>query len=363
VAECATLGLALASDIGWGASAGLPHTPLASIVFEFVVGPSTATAVMALLRRRFPRQVLLLGGLVAALSLVSTVVFAATNVLPVEIGLTEEIAAALMVGSASRRLRPLPAGVVVAAGALAMITQALLRYNLGPLPAVVAAVLWGGSVAVGLVLRDADSRRRSALTEVRTGERLLLARELHDLVAHHITGVVVLAQAGRRVAPERDEVFGEIERAGAEALAAMRRLVGMLRTDGELGVAPTGLLDAVEHAVPPGVGLTVQDGLDVLAVTPEAATTVHRLIMESLTNARRHAPTAREIDVEVRVDEDWLVVEIVNDGVRSAPAGDRGYGLVGMTERVEALGGSLRAGAVPGQRWLVAARLPLGRTV
>jgi signal transduction histidine kinase len=273
----------------------------------------------------------------------------------VQLGLTELLALALLVGSASRRLAPVPAGTVVVAGAVAMIAQALFRYGLGGLPAVPAAVVWGGAVAIGLLLRDADSRRRSALTEVRTGERLLLARELHDLVAHHITGVVVLAQAGRRVAPEREEVFGEIEQAGADALAAMRRLVGMLRTDGELGAAPSGLLDAVKQAVPPDATLTVQDGLDVLAVTPEAATTVHRVIMESVTNARRHAPQAREIDVDVRVDGDWLVVEVVNDGVRSAPTGDRGYGLVGMTERVDALGGSVLAGAAPGQRWRVSA--------
>jgi signal transduction histidine kinase len=367
VAECVVLGLLLAVDFGWALHVGVPTRGTSSIAFELVPGQSLAVAVLALLRRRFPNRVLLLGCAVAALSLVGTAALMITAALgqplPLELGLTELMALALLIGSASRRLNPVPAGIVVTAGATAMIAQALLRYGLGGLPAVPVAVVWGGAVAVGLVLRDADSRRRSALTEVRTGERLLLARELHDLVAHHITGVVVLAQAGRRVAPERDEVFGEIEQAGAEALAAMRRLVGMLRTVDDLGTTPTDLLDAVEQAVPPGATLTVQDGLDALAVTPEAATTVHRVIMESVTNAHRHAPQARELDVDVHVDGDWLVVEVVNDGVRSAPAGDRGYGLVGMAERVAALGGSVLAGAAPGQRWRVSVRLPLGRTV
>ena len=361
------LGLLLAVDVGWALHAGVPTRGASSMAFELAPGGSLAVAVLALLRRRFPNRVLLLGCVVAALSLVGTAALVITAALgqplPLELGLTELMALALLVGSASRRLAPVPAGVVVLAGAMAMIAQALLRYGLGGLPAVPVAVVWGGAVAVGLVLRDADSRRRSALAEVRTGERLVLARELHDLVAHHITGVVVLAQAGRRVAPERDEVFGEIEQAGAEALAAMRRLVGMLRTAGDLEATPNDLLDAVKRTVPPGATLTVQDGLDVLAVTPEAATTVHRVIMESVTNARRHAPQARELVVDVHVDGDWLVVEVVNDGVRSAPAGDRGYGLVGMAERVAALGGSLLAGAAPGQRWRVSARLPLGRTV
>lgn len=367
VAECVLLGLLLAVDVGWATYAGVPTGLIREVAFELTLGTSTAVALLALLRRRFPNRVLLLGGVVAALSLIGTVAYqiaaALGEPLPLELGVTGLVALALLVGSASRRLAPVPAGVVVVSGAVAMIGQALFRYGLGGLPAVPVTVLWGGAVAVGLMLRDADSRRRNALSEVRTGERLLLARELHDLVAHHITGVVVLAQAGRRVAPEREEVFGEIEQAGAEALAAMRRLVGMLRTEGELGAAPSGLLNAVEQAVPPEAKLTVQDGLDVLTVTPEAATTVHRVIQESVTNARRHAPQARQIDVDVRVDGDWLVVEVVNDGVRSAPTGDRGYGLVGMTERVAALGGSLLAGAAPGQRWLVSARLPLGRTV
>jgi signal transduction histidine kinase len=367
VAECVVLGLLLAVDVVWAARGGLPQSLVGGVAFELAPGQSTAVALLALLRRRFPNRVLVLSCVVVALSLIGTGAYVVTAALgqplPLELGLTGLVALALLVGSASRRLSPVPAAIVVTAGAVAMIAQALLRYGLGGLPAVPAAVLWGGAVAVGLVLRDADSRRRSALNAVRTGERLLLARELHDLVAHHITGVVVLAQAGRRVAPERDEVFGEIEQAGAEALAAMRRLVGMLRTEGELGAAPSGLLNAVEQAVPPEANLTVHDGLDVLTVTPEAATTVHRVIQESVTNARRHAPQARQIDVHVRVDGDWLVVEVANDGVRSAPAGDRGYGLVGMAERVEALGGSLLAGAAPGQRWLVTARLPLGRTV
>jgi signal transduction histidine kinase len=367
VAECVVLGLLLAVDFGWALHAGVPTQLPSSVAFELVPGQALAVAVLALLRRRFPNRVLLLGCVVAALSLVGTGALLITaewgQPLPVELDVTALMALALLIGSASRRLNPIPAAIVVSAGAVAMIAQALFRYGLGGLLAVPVAVLWGGAVAVGLVLRDADSRRRSALTEVRTGERLLLARELHDLVAHHITGVVVLAQAGRRVAPERDEVFGEIEQAGAEALAAMRRLVGMLRTANDLGVTPNDLLDAVRQAVPPGVALTVQDGLDVLAVTPEAATTVHRVVMESVTNAHRHAPQARELAVDVHIDGDRLVVEIVNDGVRSAPTGDRGYGLVGMAERVEALGGTLLAGAAPGQRWRVCARLPLGRTV
>ncbi|QUQ62369.1 sensor histidine kinase [Kutzneria sp. CA-103260] len=367
VAECVVLGLLLAVDIGWAVHAGLPSGLIGQAAFELVPGQSTAVALLAVLRRRFPKRVLVLGCVVAALSLIGTGAFVASAALgqplPMELGLTELLALALLVGSAARRLAPVPAVVVVTAGAVAMIAQALLRYGFGGLVAVPTAVVWGGALAVGLLLRDADFRRSSALSEVRVGERLLLARELHDLVAHHITGVVVLSQAGRRIAPERDEVFGEIEQAGAEALAAMRRLVGMLRTEGELDATPSGLLDAVERAVPPEAQLTVQDGLDVLSVTPEAATTVHRVIQESVTNAHRHAPQARQIEVAVRVDDEWLVVEVVNDGVRAAPGGHRGYGLVGMAERVDALGGSLLAGAVPGQRWRVSARLPLVRTV
>jgi signal transduction histidine kinase len=247
---------------------------------------------------------------------------------------------------------------------------------------VAAALVWGGALAVGLLLRDSDARRDAALTELRGAERLRLARDLHDLVAHHITGVVVRVQAARTISAHQqpagasgesgpdgtDVLFAEIETAGAEALAAMRRLVRMLRTDlGEGPSAPARIADAVASAVPADgrIRVRVPAAVAGLPVQPEVAGTVQRIVMEALTNARRHAPSASEVTVDLRTADEaeggWLVVEVANDGVPVSPAGERpGYGLVGMTERVTALGGTLHAGPEPGQRWLVSARLPIG---
>jgi signal transduction histidine kinase len=257
-----------------------------------------------------------------------------------------------------------------------MTAAPVLRYGIGSpsaLLAVPAALLWGGSLAVGLILRDADARRLAALAAVRTAERLRLARELHDLVAHHVTGIVVRAQAarvlaGHPVASEQDdaEVYREIEEAGSGALTAMRRLVGMLRTDAGDSPAPaSGIRDAVLDAASGhgGISPSLPDELDDLTVAPELITTVHRVVLEALTNVRRHAPEATEVQVAARVQHepvgDLLILEIVNDGANGSHQEGSGYGLIGMTERVTALGGTLRAGTEPGRRWQITVRFPI----
>jgi signal transduction histidine kinase len=188
--------------------------------------------------------------------------------------------------------------------------------------------------------------------------------------------MVVRAQAATRVAQragygESGAIFNEFEQAGADALAAIRRLVRVLRTEGgELFNAPANLLDAVQEATN-GTGvvdaakvvLTLSPGLAGLPTNPEVASTVHRILLEALTNVRRHAPSATSVGVAVRAGPEtgggWLVVEVVNDAARPANRKSAGYGLIGMAERITALGGTLHAGLEDGNRWLVRARLPL----
>ena len=164
-----------------------------------------------------------------------------------------------------------------------------------------------------------------------------------------------------------------IEGAGKEALDAMRRLVGSLReADGTEGAAPiappvglAGLDDLV--AATEGTGLAVRLQVDDAArqgVPTTVAASAHRIVQESLTNARRHAVDATGALVDVRLDAGDLLVSITDDGRQpvGGPRNDRpGYGLVGMTERAHALGGDLVAGPVapPAHVWSVWARLPL----
>ncbi|MDG4786128.1 histidine kinase [Micromonospora sp. WMMD1102] len=325
---------------------------------------------VALTRRRHRLRAAVAGLGVAAVA----IAVARSAGLPAEPGPALALALAVLVGSALRHLPPRSAGAVAGAG-LAIVVGAQLAFpsssggGLGAVPALNAAG-WLAALAGGLGLRLLAARRAAATERVRQDERLALARELHDVVAHHITGIVVQAQAAQIVARRHPERAGAalagIESAGSDALAAMRRVVGLLRDTDD--AAPTGadpeqlgelVRRFADHGPP--VRLRLPDGEDTSDWPPEVASTVHRVVRESLTNVARHAPQARSVTVTVARDGTALTVEVVDD---APPAGSRyphraGYGLVGMRERLEALGGTLRAGPGPEAGWAVHASLPV----
>ncbi|GAA1594237.1 histidine kinase [Kribbella hippodromi] len=339
-------------------------------------GTGVVISALVLLRRRYPGAI---GELIAsafALSLICSVAgFFVKPAAPFG-GDAETLALAVLIGAGCHRLRSVPAAVVVIVGGLAIVTAPMLRYGRNSTTltlAVLWTILWGCSVAIGLMLRDADARREAALVAARNRERLALARELHDLVAHHITGVVVRTQAAQVVLAEgpEQELLREIEGAGAEALAAVRRLVTMLRSPEQtVPLTSGGLVGAVQSAVDghANVDLRLAPGLEELPVAPETVSTVHGVVLESLTNACKHAPDARKVTVAVeptvRQGKVLLRVEVWNDGLR--PGRTRrsagGYGLIGMGERIDALGGTLTAGEADDDEergWRVLAELPL----
>ncbi|TYC10528.1 hypothetical protein FXF65_31185 [Actinomadura syzygii] len=268
-------------------------------------------------------------------------------------------------------------------GAAIMTTP--LRYS--PLAALLFTAPLGVTVAIalgiGLYLRAVDARRSRALAAARRDERLELARDLHDFVAHHVTGIVVQAQAARFTAgsgaahsPEQlDAMLGGIEKAGTEALTSMRRMVGLLRDaqhvdapdgeargDGGAATRPVGdlarLRELVDGFTHPPAALTLAPDLGTLP--PEVATSAHRVVQEALTNVRKHAADAATVQVTlVRVGHD-VEVAVRDDGRgrgRRLPSG--GFGLTGLSERVGALGGRLRAGPRPDGGWEVVAVLPV----
>ncbi|KUL25672.1 sensor histidine kinase [Actinoplanes awajinensis] len=245
----------------------------------------------------------------------------------------------------------------------------------GPLPDLGwDAILPGLAVLAGWYLRsrDAGSARslQAVVAEAQQRERVALARELHDVVAHHIGGMVVQAQAAQAVmvpdpgAPAR--VLPAIETAGTDALAAMRLMVATLRVDGDPGPpAPATDLVADLHAVTatPAGGIPVRLTVDLAEPVPaEVATTVLRLVQESVTNARRYATGSGGITATVRAGAGSVQVRVTDDGRHTAVprnAGGGGYGLVGMRERVQLLGGRFEAGRLPGAGWQVLADVPL----
>jgi signal transduction histidine kinase len=222
----------------------------------------------------------------------------------------------------------------------------------------------------------ADQAERTELEQARRAvleERAKIARELHDVVAHHMSLIAVRAEtAPYRLSglpePVRAE-FGSLSEAAREALADMRRLLGVLRNDEPAGRAPQPrlsdlpvLIEAIRQAGVP-VELTAAPALD--RVPPGVGMCAYRIVQESLSNASRHAPGAA---VKVSVDHgaDAVRLRVANGpGKAASPAGNEnwngpGQGLAGMRERAALLGGWLSAGPSSDGGFVVSAMLPLG---
>ncbi|TWF95807.1 sensor histidine kinase [Saccharopolyspora dendranthemae] len=231
----------------------------------------------------------------------------------------------------------------------------------------------GGVIGLGCYLRLLDSRRARAVESVRQGERLELARDLHDFVAHHVTGIVVQANAARAIretAPEKiDAILTDIHDAGTETLDSMRRLVRVLREvdgpprrHGELFSEIAALVSDFSSGDDQRATLSIAAAARGARLAPEVDTSVHRLVQESLTNARRHAPGA-VVSVRIDLADDRLRVEVANtaSAERTAPpvGGHGGFGVVGLRERVSAVDGTMEAGTTPDGGWRIAADFPV----
>ncbi|MER5348810.1 ATP-binding protein [Kitasatospora sp. NPDC002551] len=228
------------------------------------------------------------------------------------------------------------------------------------------------AVLVGLYLRGLDDARRRSVAAARRSQRLELAHDLHDFVAHDVSGMVAQAQAGMVLAasdPARAAaLFERIERAGLQALASLDRTVHLLRredADGPVRGPQPGLAELAElterFAGSDGVEVRLDAPAEDPGIPREVAATAYRVVVEALTNVRRHAPAARTVEVRVRRDGRRLTVRVRDDGgAAPQPSGPRrgGSGLAGLAARVEALGGTLAAGR-EGGGWQVAVTLPL----
>ena len=259
----------------------------------------------------------------------------------------------------------------------------------------VAGALWfiGSSVRArrsylaGLAEQAAERQRaeaehsRQAVRE----ERVRIARELHDVVAHSLSVVTVQAGVGRRVGPSQPgealRALRAVELTGRGALEELRRILGLLRDAAEApslsptpGIGDLGeLADSVRAAGIP-VGLTVAAHT---ALPPSAALNVYRIVQEALTNVVKHARNA-QARVWVRTDADGVRITVTDTGegtaapaapaaaaaAASGPDGSgAGHGIVGMRERAAAFGGTLDAGALPGGGFRVSAFLPVAQRV
>ncbi|MBE4741380.1 two-component sensor histidine kinase [Streptomyces sp. ND05-3B] len=238
----------------------------------------------------------------------------------------------------------------------------------------------GGAVGAGCYLRTLDARRRRTIAAVRLAERIQLARELHDFVAHHVTGIIAQAHAAGVIhesAPQQvGPILGNIAEAGQRTMDSMRRLIKVLREDGEQISLErpeepyAELTKLVSEFSGQGDGSTAQ--LEITgaarrsALLPEVGSAVHRVVQEALTNVRRHAPGTQATVRVHRTRDDLLRIDVYNEGPErrvSRPTGGRGgYGLIGLRERVETVGGSLAAGPADDGGWWVIAHFPVAPT-
>ena len=234
------------------------------------------------------------------------------------------------------------------------------------------ADVFGGSVLLLLVVALAAVFRYRAdvwdrqQREIRNQERVALARELHDTVAHHVSAIAVQAQAGRVVAGiqpgKAAEVLAAIESEASRTLAEMRSMVRVLRDEEAVEYSPQpGVADLAALAradATPTVEVSLGGSLAPLSRPVDAA--LYRLAQESLTNAVRHARDATRVGIDVRREDDAVTLRVTDDG-RAEPgrSPEPGFGLLGMAERAQLLGGSLTAGPGPEGGWVVEAELPV----
>jgi signal transduction histidine kinase len=216
-----------------------------------------------------------------------------------------------------------------------------------------------------LAEREREAAARIAVAE----ERARIARELHDIVAHAMSVMVLQVGAVRHKLPqtleEDRDALGRVEQAGRTALAEMRRLLGAMRRDGdavELGPQPG--LDALDSLVEDvsRAGLPVRLHVDgePFPLPRAIDLSAYRIVQEGLTNALKHAH-ASHADVTVRYGPDEIELEVSDDGTGPATTNGHGHGLVGIRERVTIYGGELRAEAAPAGGFILSARLPVDR--
>ncbi|KJS56964.1 hypothetical protein VM98_04330 [Streptomyces rubellomurinus subsp. indigoferus] len=369
---------------------------------------AAAALAVAVLRRPFGAgSAVRAAGLVAAVSLAVDAGYPGPRGV-VLLWLPFEFAALLVLVARVVRLAPARQAALVGSALTLAVTVLPLRFALQPPgpalgPAVVgvatAVFPAAGAVGVGLYLRALDDRRARAVRRARREQRLEVARDLHDFVAHEVTGILLEVQAAQ-LGPYDEREVGELlvrlEAAGLRALDSMDHTLRTLREPGggsggsgdvpgdvpEVAVAeppPTrtrGLADLPEllerflAAGPVDGGLDLAPGLAGTA-PPAIEDAAYRIVLEALTNVRRHAPDTGRLAVEVVCAEGPALRVTVTDGGRWAGSGrlggpgprrdgGGGTGLAALGERVEALGGRLEAGPYGGG-WRVRGELPLRR--
>lgn len=367
------VGTALASAVGVLARTD-PQRPTG--VMLWIEAVAVALVVLSLLaRHRFPFAA------PAAMWLVSAALSFLDGLLIVNrAGLfVAGMGAALLLGNLSRDVEA-RVGLVIAVGGAAIVVYNSPNHSAGDL--VFTPVLFGIAWLVGFALREraeqteaaeeraarAEREREIAARVAVAEERGRIARELHDVVAHAVSVIVLQVGAVRHRMPEADrenrETLKNVEQAGRTALAEMRRLLNAMRHDDEvMELLPQPRLQDVETLVAQvraaGLPVRLEVHGEPVPLPPGLDLSAYRIVQEGLTNSLKHSG-ASQAEVDVRYGAGELQLEVRDDGTGGTSTdGGLGHGLVGVRERVKIYGGEMSAGTSRSGGFVLRARIPL----
>ncbi len=361
--------------VGIGVAIDDLHTkdgPQGPLWFDVLAVVAWSTPLLA--RRRFPTAAPLAVGVAVSLAALVDVELIKDEFPAFLFG----IAVSVLFGMRPARLQGL-GGLAFVYGVQALIEGLDPKGSVGDgvFTCLVFTVAWIAGFAVGGKVREVGEAKERAARAVRereeqarlavAEERARIARELHDVVGHSVSVMTVQASAVRRlVEPDQEQVRDAllvVEQTGREALAEMRRMVGVLRRPEEApALAPQPSLDQLDrlvaHAREAGLPVNLRVEGDPVPLAAGIDLTVYRLVQEGLTNAIKHAGASRA-EVLVRYDDGHVELTVSDDGNGVGGGEGSGHGLVGMRERVSVYGGELEAGPKPGGGFLLRATLPV----
>jgi len=288
------------------------------------------------------------------------------------------LAAAFMLGNL-RDVRQAGLGLAIVVGATATLIYNIPGHSVNQLVFIPVdfAVAWVAGLAVRTRVEQAEvatshatraEQERDTATRVAVAEeRVRIARELHDIVAHAVSVMVLQVGAVRLQLPnamaEDRDALRAVERAGRGALVEMRRLLDVMRRDGDgVDLSPQPGLDGLDSLVKDigraGLPVALHFDGERLALPPGIDLSAYRIVQEGLTNALKHA-RASHAEVTIRYAPDEVGIEVRDDGVGATRSDGHGHGLIGIRERVKLYGGEMTAGATNGGGFTLNAHLPL----
>jgi signal transduction histidine kinase len=365
--EALVLTFAVASVVETGVARDIPHRPLVALI---ALGWSLPFA----LRNRFPFWAPL--AVSAALMLLAWAASLSTNNLTMPF--VAAVMAAVSFGLISDRRQAIAGWSAIVAVAAAVDYRTSAAFSDFFWTTLILTLAWFFGVALGTrteqarelqVRVEAAERERAVAADRATAEeRARIARELHDVVAHSVSVMVVQASGVRRLLKddqhrERDALLS-VEQIGRQALTEMRRMLGVMRTGEEqpAALAPQPGLAHLERLIAQveeaGLPVTLRVEGERPDLPPGVDLSAYRIVQEGLTNALKHAKGAHA-EVVVRYVDGKVSLEIADDGVDSVNGNTDGHGLVGMRERVAVYGGKLEAGPRDGGGFVLRAELPV----